>query len=332
MPPPFQEASSRIPDFDTISDMLSAGQFRLAAREAASRLTSCVDPADHSTIFSLLYVRLACLSALDYQYEAAQEAQALQDFNGSFYRDSSTGVHLAPFELRLLVVKLQAVGLGDWRRCVIGFYDMARECRWHHGRSKDASLKSVWKLRLSDLGAQVAHALVQMGDLDAAARHLTSLLSSPSSKHDHHLSTLLQLSMVCLHVGDVAAAKHWLRVMSEESNTDDVLSKQALNALIMTSNGEYSEAATEWQNLANDVGEGQEGLKTLSLQNKAARVLLDGLTKEQNMPHEVTFNLATLFELTAENARNLKLTLAQRLATHGASSMGNEKFNADFKL
>ncbi|KAL9057162.1 MAG: hypothetical protein Q9162_002490 [Coniocarpon cinnabarinum] len=131
--------------------------------------------------------------------------------------------------------------------------------------------------------------------------------------------------------------------MSEESNTDDVLSKQALNALIMTSNGEYSEAATEWQNLANDVGEGQEGLKTLSLQNKAvclvytshttqARVLLDGLTEEQNMPHEVTFNLATLFELTAENARNLKLTLAQRLATHGASSMGNEKFNADFKL
>ena len=60
--------------------------------------------------------------------------------------------------------------------------------------------------------------------------------------------------------------------------------------------------------------------------------MLEQLTQGGSIPHGVTFNLATMFELTSENARNLKIALAQQIASHEPSSTGWEKFNADFKL
>jgi trafficking protein particle complex subunit 12 len=48
--------------------------------------------------------------------------------------------------------------------------------------------------------------------------------------------------------------------------------------------------------------------------------------------HTLLFNLATMYELCTERNRNLKLKLAEKVASMEPSNRGWEKSNADFKL
>ena len=116
IPPPFRDPA-RQPAADTpILTLLANGHFRAAAIAAAQELTGSsptttssppISPTDHARIFELLYVRLSCLCLIDAVPLAAQEAKALEDLNSVFYADPDSGTHLAPWALRILVVRLQ---------------------------------------------------------------------------------------------------------------------------------------------------------------------------------------------------------------------------------
>ena len=149
---------ARQPAPDTpISELLARGHFRAAAISATQVLTgtgldghhtSPPDPTDHATIFSLLYTRLACLTLIDATPLAAQEVKALEDLNSTFYIDETTRLHVVPWELRVLNVRLQAMGFGDPRRAVMSYYDLAREARMHLADAMarhDNSARELWK-------------------------------------------------------------------------------------------------------------------------------------------------------------------------------------------
>ncbi len=100
---------------------------------------------------TFVYTRLACLTLIDATPLAAQEVKALEDLNSAFYLDDITGAHLVPWELRVLNVRLQAMGFGDPRRAVMSYYDLAREARSQIAAAAarhDNSARELWKDRL----------------------------------------------------------------------------------------------------------------------------------------------------------------------------------------
>ncbi len=187
--------------------MLKTGHFHAAAIFSAHLLTTLSSTVNTRLppprgVLALFYIRLATLTLINLTHYAAQESKALEDLTSSFYRDPVTNKHIVPWELRVLAVRLQAIGWGDWRRGIEGYYDLARECRAElrdlsaprdggEGRGEDTKSrqaiegdlrpeekqkqKELWKQRLQELGSRVADGLVEMGDLQGAARHLESL-------------------------------------------------------------------------------------------------------------------------------------------------------------
>ena len=59
-------------------------------------------------------------------------------------------------------------------RAVMTYYDLARDARLEVAKAKGEET-AVWRARLADLGLRVVNALVEMGDLMGACRHLESL-------------------------------------------------------------------------------------------------------------------------------------------------------------
>ncbi len=112
-----------------LDTLLLSGHYRLAAIAAARNIVTAASPSDYETLFHLVHVRLACLCLIKEHALAAQESKVLGDLNSAFYRHPLTNVHLVPWELRLLVVRLTALGYGEWRKGVMGYYELARECR-----------------------------------------------------------------------------------------------------------------------------------------------------------------------------------------------------------
>ncbi|KJZ70908.1 hypothetical protein HIM_09701 [Hirsutella minnesotensis 3608] len=191
VPPAFRNSPKQPDPNVPLEQLLERGQFRAAAIAAVQELTGSgagrntpgeegdaaaekavgVDPHDSKRIFELLYTRLACLTLIDATPLAAQEAKALEDLsNTRLYVDDATGQHLVPWELRILHVRLQALGFGDPRRAVMSYYDLAREARAQitkvaesPGDDADAA-RELWRARLHDLGLQVAGALIDMDD------------------------------------------------------------------------------------------------------------------------------------------------------------------------
>jgi len=196
------------------------------------------EPTDHVRIFDLLYIRLACLTLIDSTALAAQEVKALEDLNSAFYFDDVTGAHVVPWELRVLNVRLQALGFGDPRRAVMSYYDLAREARSHivdAGGRHDNSASELWKDRLADLGIKVAGALVEMDDLTGAAAHLATL----RDREDGKMS--LARALLWLHLGDVEAAR---RCVTGQEGRDKIVS-----ALCDMADGEYDAALATWREL-----------------------------------------------------------------------------------
>ena len=171
--------------------------------------------------------------------------------------------------------------IGDWRTGIVSHYDMARECRWHHGRSEDPAEKTLWKQRLADLGLQTAQTLVEMGDLDGAARHLYSLL--PPNKDDYTTVSQMRLALIYLRIGDVSAAQHWLSVMSSGSAHTEVLMQGVLEALSAMSEGHFDQAADRWKGLA-DLTRDDRGAGTMLKQNQAICLVYLGKAWEVGVP------------------------------------------------
>ncbi|RTE81068.1 hypothetical protein BHE90_004427 [Fusarium euwallaceae] len=319
-----------------LEELLANGHFRAAAIAAVQELTGSgasggIDPTDSAKIFSLLYTRLACLTLIDATPLAAQEVKALEDLNDiRKYVDETTGEHLVPWELRVLNVRLQALGFGDARRAVMSYHDLAREARDRISKAAaqhDNSVTELWKARLSDLGIQVAGALIELEDLTGAAHHLSTL----RDRGDGRMT--LSKALLWLHLGDTDSARACARQVSASDENVEKL----ITALCDMADAEYESALESWRELKETMDDEMVGVNTAVCLLYLGRIqegkeILEELVDSGLSSHTLLFNLSTMYELCTEKHRNLKLKLTERAAAMELSSAGWEKTNSDFKL
>src|SRR5690606_36776450 len=153
---------------------LSQGHFGAADIAATQALTpGPLVLTDHAPIFELLNSPLACRTLIHATSLASQEVKALDDPHSASYsscphpptppsappQQQQQQQHIAPWPLRVLAVRLQALGFGAPRRAVMSYYELAREARAQLGEAKarhDHSASEAWTDRLADLGVRVA--------------------------------------------------------------------------------------------------------------------------------------------------------------------------------
>ncbi|KAM0218010.1 hypothetical protein ACHAQD_007210 [Fusarium lateritium] len=319
-----------------IEELLANGHFRAAAIAAVQELTGSgangsIDPTDYKRIFELLYTRLACLTLIDATPLAAQEVKALEDLNDiRKYVDDTTGEHLAPWELRVLNVRLQSLGFGDYRRAVMSYHDLAREARDHIGKAAtqhDNSARELWKARLHDLGIQVAGALIELEDLTGAAHHLNTLRDVGDGK------MALTKALMWLHLGDSDSA----RVCARQAVAGDENAEKLIVALSDMADAEYKSALEAWEELKESMDDEMVGVNMAVCllylgRIQEGRAVLEELVESGRSSHTLLFNLSTMYELCTERHKNMKIRLTERVAGLEASSTGWEKTNSDFKL
>ncbi|TWU71770.1 hypothetical protein ED733_002639 [Metarhizium rileyi] len=319
--------SPKQPDPATpLEHLLAKGHFRAAAIASVQELTGAgahkaVDPTDSQRIFTLLYTRLVCLTLIDATTLAAQEVKALEDLSDAeLYVDDQTGEHLVPWELRVLNVRLQALGFGDPRRAVMSYHDLAREARVHISKAMskhDNSASEQWKARLHELGVKVAGALIDMDDLSGATHQLKSLRDRGDGK------IALSKALLWLHLGDADKARDCARQCAKDAAEIEKL----ILALCEMADGNYESASEKWQRLREDMPDDE----MLGV-NTAGRDILETLIDSGCSSHTLLFNLSTMYELCTDKHRNLKMKLAERVAGMDESPAGWEKLNTDFKL
>ncbi|KAK4097234.1 hypothetical protein N658DRAFT_479250 [Parathielavia hyrcaniae] len=366
-PAPFRNPPNPPSKETPIPDLLSQGYFRAAAIAAAHRLTSgAVDPSDHAQIFDLLYTRLACLTLLDATALAAQEVKALGDLHSSFYYSSpgpgpisedtmtapagsssaattpttttttvTSPTHLVPWPLRLLAVRLQALGFGDPRRAVMSYYDLAREARARLGEAKaahDHSASELWKERLADLGVRVAGVLVEMDDLTGAVEHLETLKKGSGGGGMRRV----RRALLYLHLGDVGAARECVGGAGD-GGVGGGVEERVVTALCDMADGEYEAALGRWTELKETVDDEMVAVNMAVCllyvgRMQEGKALLEQLVDSGRSSHTLLFNLTTMYELCTDRSRALKVRLSERVAASENRGDGWEKTNADFKL
>ena len=358
-PAPFRQQLPPPPTADTplqdslnqLESLLSKGNFLLGAFLAAAILVSgSVKPTDSKTIFELLAVRYSCLELTGNGLLAAQEAKGLEDLNSTFYyidpplqvgslaaneEEQALQQHIMPFALRLQSLRLQAIGFSDARRGLSALYDLGLECREHFASSLISSEeRDLWASRLSEIGIRVVNALVEMGDLDCASRTLASL--KPSNPKN---TSAWQMRMVLLYlkIGDLTG----IHQMIQESTEGDV-HKDWLQPLLTVAEGRYEEAALAWEKCLDTDSVTEEA--AIIKQNLAVaylyaghidktRDVMEGLLDEGSSFPSLVVNLATIYELTSDRSRELKLELASKIAKQDFKPNRSwAKTNADFKL
>ncbi|KAG9230677.1 hypothetical protein BJ875DRAFT_487718 [Amylocarpus encephaloides] len=370
VPPPFRTPASQPPPGASLPSLLHGGHFRSAAIKASQLLTDpSLNPSNHAEIFALVYTRLACLTLCNQTALAAQEVKSLEDLNSAHYRDENTGIHLMPWELRVLAVRLQGMGYADVRRGVMGYYDLAREARLNLGTVKKnlATLSEegdevekadlevemqIYEGRLQELGVRVASALIEMEDLEGAARFLKTLSPSSTAEGPSRLDHQKALLYLCL--GDVEAARACIASSSQETSHDN--EAKVIHALSHIADANYGLSAPIWEELiASSPTDGRSEV-AMYKQNLAvcylylgriddARFTLERLlaphpaSEPSSTFHALTFNLSTIYELCTERSRALKIGLAEKVAEilveqreGGGGGGGGEKVNGDFKL
>lgn len=324
-----------------LPELLASGHFRPAAIAAAQLLTSLTSPSDYVQIFRLFYVRLICLTLINAIPLAAQEAKALEDLGSSFYRHPVSHAHLVPWELRVLAVRLQGIGFADARRGIMGYYDLAMDARTEFVKTKAKAERDMWNARLGDLGMRVANALIEMGDLEGAGRHLESLRIGQVEKEQDQL---LRARLILLHlrIGNLNAARTCMENTKAEDDPGNPYFS-TLELLLSMAEGKYSNAISQLSSLRND--EPSAALQPLFTQNLAvcllyngeitkARSLLESLISSGQSFPTLIFNLSTIFELCTDRSRSLKMGLAEKIAGRDGAGDGTgwERGNVDFKL
>ncbi|KAH6856176.1 hypothetical protein B0I37DRAFT_333459 [Chaetomium sp. MPI-CAGE-AT-0009] len=378
IPPPFRNPPNPPAPDTPIPDLLSQGYFRAAAIAATQALTSgTLDPTDHVRIFDLLYTRLACLTLIDATALAAQEVKALGDLHSAFYYTSpatqqhqqqqppqtpgtpspqpqadqthptstttSAPTHVVPWPLRLLAVRLQALGFGDPRRAVMSYYELAREARARVAAARaahDHSAAEAWKHRLADLGVRVAGALVEMDDLVGAVAHLGTLglggegVAGGGDGGEGGMGMVrVRRALLWLHLGDVDAA----RACVGEGGATGGVEERVVTSLCDMADGEYEAALGKWAQLKELVDDEMVGVNMAVCllyvgKMHEGRELLEQLVDSGRTSHTLLFNLSTMYELCTDRSRALKVALSEKVAAMTDRMEGWEKSNADFKL
>lgn len=323
------------------------------------------DPTNHVLILSLFHSRLACLQILSRTAQAAEESKALQDLSNPFYlAPGPPRTHLLPWSLRVLAARLQAIGFADSRRAIVALYELAREARLQSVSARnppsDDAARLLWGQRLRALGVDVANALVQTGDLEGAARHLTSLRTGEGAADDDddNAHARMRLALVYLRLGDLDAAARCFPPVVPTAHIDDstvspqrVLAGHLMTALRAMGPTSPAAAVEAWDTVAAAAA-ASSSPTTIPRANLAvallyagrispARALLEELilassTAETMRPSAVApaavlFNLCTVFELTTERAAERKMALAERLAARVDLEVG-EMGLGEFKL
>ncbi|KAL8658244.1 MAG: hypothetical protein Q9226_001154 [Calogaya cf. arnoldii] len=345
--PPFR--SSPAAPGTPLPALLRQGHYYRAAILAVSSLLTDSN-LSQKEIFELLYVRLACLTLINQTPLAGKESLALGDIHSPFYLSEDTGECILPWELRVLAVRLQALEAGDAKRGVQGYYDLAAYARMRIRGAHDVEVKGLWKERLRDLGVRVGNALIEMGDLNAGRQHFESLAQA-TGNIEEKLVLRCWIAMLCLRMGDLEGAKTWThgdRDDGEASATESPISKggpnnDVLDPLLNMAEGDYETATTEWRSLLHGPH------NVLAKQNLAVCLLYTGhlsetsqlleeLVNENHVFYALTFNLATVYELSTDKIRDRKMQLAERVAEglrrDEAETEGRriERNNLDFKL
>ncbi|KAL5117511.1 hypothetical protein ACEQ8H_004541 [Pleosporales sp. CAS-2024a] len=333
VPPPFLNPPSLPSPSTPIATLLLTGHYRLAASLCTRNILSC-SPHDHSTLFHLFHTRLACLCLLNEHALAAQESKLLGDLNSAFYRHPLTNAHMVAWDLRVLCVRLSALGYGEWRKGVMGYYELARECRENIVKSSTPDdERATWHTRLRDCGIRVANVLVEMGDLEGAGRHLLTLSTTDSAPST---DVAIMETLVWLRVGHVASAR---RCLSRTSSSSSSLVEAALSALLQLADSDFEAATASFRALhdahPHDAMIAQNLAVCLVYTGRIAETkgILERLVEESAPFHSVIFNLSTVYELCTERNRDRKMGLATKLAARkDGGGVGWEMSSTEFKL
>ncbi|EWC46213.1 hypothetical protein DRE_04591 [Drechslerella stenobrocha 248] len=230
---------------------------------------------DSFHIFNLWYIRLTVLSLISAQTTAmaSQEIKIFGDLTSGFYRNSAL-VHVVPWDLRVLAIRLQALGFDDWRRCLEHFYMLAREARAEAIKHRTSpALFKLWRSRLLDLGLRIAAALVEISDLDGAERHLKALLEERDELDESGGAGTFRLREAVLYVqlGQLDTAKNCYLAngVGEGEDVDAVIEGLRLMAI-----DDYEGAALLWKGLVDKESGGSENeTRTIYLVNMVASLL-----------------------------------------------------------
>ena len=327
-------------------------------------------------------MRLACLSLLDLNL-AAQESKVLGDVNSEFYHTGTVGVegekgdvdyndgdgekskgghderrNILPWELRVLAVRLQAIGYGDARAGVVGYYELAREAREVIGmirrskqkghaskgdegeeeKSSEEEEEAIWHRRLKELGIMVGNALIEMGDLAAAKRHLETLAppeDKAAAEKDEMLSA--QLALLSLQMGDIQSAERHLASFQTKTSESPQSPSALLNPLISISQSSPDSSTSQLRTILSSLASSSPYIPLVT-NNLAISLLYDAriedaiplledlMEQHSEVVKGVGFNLATMYELTGERAAGKKLEFAnaidKRLEMRGEAGIG----------
>jgi DNA-binding HxlR family transcriptional regulator len=155
------------------------------------------------------------------------------------------------------------MGYADARRGVMGYYDLAREARLTLstlkknlntlGDDDDVERKELsaeiatWKSRLHDLGIRVASALIEMEDLEGAARFLETL--EPAADAEDSLRLKNQKALLYLCLGDVGSARSCVSSSTAKDAGENENNVKVIQALAHIADAEYKASATIWETL-----------------------------------------------------------------------------------
>ncbi|KAK3673019.1 hypothetical protein LTR78_007130 [Recurvomyces mirabilis] len=327
--PPFLLAKHQPPSDTPLSNLIQSGHFRRAAGVAAQQILQCTAE-DAELAFQLLYTRFACLILISRPDLAAQEAVPLLDILARSPPGAEDLVAVMPWELRLLLIRLQSFTAADGgRRGVMALYALAGECRARvkEARASDESAEvESWVQRLRDLGLRVVDALVEMGELETATRHLDSL-SDADANEVAYRKTLLRT-----RVGDMQSARDCLGGVHNASR------KAALTVLMEMADGK--EATRSWESLMNTESDHPAYANNLAVamvyadRVVEARDLLETAVAASPAFAGVLFNIGTIYELCSDRAVDHKAALARKVAEKEPvpASGGWERSTYDFKL
>jgi tetratricopeptide (TPR) repeat protein len=316
----------------TLAMLLEGGHFRRAAEVAMRTIVQC-PPDVASQILPLFYTRLACLVLISRQDFALQEALPLLEILSINSHEAQAVVAQIPWELRLLLARLQMAGAADGgRRGIMTLYMLTTEARAALRAGRDAGdprATELWSARLQDLGFRVGDALVEMGEVETADRHFNSLVGVCATEDLEYRRALLRVRL-----GDRDGAQRSVAKLSEGSR------KRTLHALLDIAEGDYTSAIETWQSLIEEYPNHE-----LFAQNAAVSLLytghirstrdaLEDISQRLPMFPALLFNLSTVYELCTERAAEKKNNLVQASAdrTPQPASGGWERANIEFKL
>ncbi|KAI4193217.1 MAG: hypothetical protein LQ350_008427 [Teloschistes chrysophthalmus] len=236
-----------------------------------------------------------------------------------------------------------------------------------------AEARKLWKDRLKDLSYRITNSLIETGDLAAASRHLESLhhhasttttitttqsktttttrIKEAATTEQKMLTTWLVL--LTLKMGDLPAAKHWIHSTLPTPTTSSPSTAPPETTPHPSSHNTEPNILTPLLSMAESRYEDAQNLSTSLLYTgllpSAREILEDLLFPDRPLPdfrgggkgerergsgnRAAVFNLATLYELCGEQARERKLELAGKIISTAENKKGGmELCKADFKL